>query len=72
MFLSEKKRLDLLTSMCGPMKQRFDLLAKEGWTADLSTYPDNQIGLLTMVQHPKHGGPMFIADAFRKLGWKWY
>lgn len=57
--------------MLQTMQQRFDLLAKEGWTADLSTYPDKRIGLLTMVQHPKHG-PMFIADAFRKLGWKWY
>ena len=58
--------------MLQTMQHRFDLLAKEGWTADLSTYPDKQIGLLTMVQHPKHGGPMFIADAFRKLGWEWY
>ena len=54
------------------MQHRFDLLAKEGWTADLSTYPDKRIGLLTMVQHSKHGGPMFIADAFRLLEWKWY
>ena len=58
--------------MLETMQQRFELLAKEGWTADLSTYPDKRIGLLTMVQHSKHGGPMFIADAFRLLEWKWY
>jgi len=57
--------------MLETMKQRFDLLAKDGWTADLSTYPNDQIGLLTMVKHPTYGGPMFLADAFRKLGYDW-
>lgn len=57
--------------MLQTMQQRFDLLAKEGWTANFAG-TDKQIGLLTMVQHSKHGGPMFIADAFRKLGWKWH